>query len=88
MVIAWIPSVVASLLVTAFCRLERQQGSLFGRYLSATMTPAVTAQRMAGQIVMWYGAYMHEAVLLVLGPIVVVLAWLSGLGRATGATQA
>jgi hypothetical protein len=81
MAIAWIPAIVASLVVTAFGHLDRQRASAFGRYVEAMMTPAVVAQRLAGQVVMWLGAYRHDVVLVSLGVLVIALAWLSGLGR-------
>jgi hypothetical protein len=83
MLVAFVPAIVASWIITTFVQLERLQESAFGHYVSTMMTPAVTAQRMAGQVVMWYGAYKHETVLIVLGSLVVVLAWLSGIGRAS-----
>ncbi len=82
MVVAWIPAFAATFFVTAFVRLDRQRASAFGRYVSTAMTPAVMAQRFAGQIVMWIGAYRHSPALLALGAVVIVLAWLSRVGNA------
>ena len=80
--LSWIPAILASLLITALVPLERLKQGRFGHYVKTMMTPAVTAQRMAGQIVMWLAAYQHAAVVMGLGALVIVLAWLSGLGRA------
>jgi hypothetical protein len=87
MLITWVPAIAATVLLTGFGRLRRQQESPFGRYVSEMMTPAVIAQRMAGQIVMWFGAYQHEVSQVVLGFLVIVLAWLSGLGHALPQTD-
>jgi hypothetical protein len=84
MLVAWLPAIAASLLVTRFTSLERQQESAFGRYLSAAMTPAVMAQRMAGQIIMWLAAWQHAPVVMAMGALVIVLAWLSGLPAKRG----
>jgi hypothetical protein len=81
MVVAWLPAIVATVVVIHFAALERQRDSAFGRYVRASMAPAVIAERMAGQIVMWLGAHRHEPAQIALGGLVIVLAWLSGLGR-------
>ena len=46
------------------------------------MTPAVTAQRLAGQVIMWLAAYRHEALVMALGALVIALAWLTRVGVA------
>ena len=49
MLVAFVPAIAASWLIATFVELERLQKSAFGHYVSAMMTPAVTAQRMAGR---------------------------------------
>jgi hypothetical protein len=82
MAVAWLPSIAATLVVTRL-DLDRQQASALGRYVGRVMTPAVMAERMAGQVVMWLAAYRHDAATMALGAIVIVLAWLAGVGRVT-----
>jgi hypothetical protein len=81
MLVTWPPAIAASLLIPAFASLERQAASRLGRYVRSTMTPAVMAQRMTGQVVMWLAAYHQDPLGIALGALVIVLAWLSGLQR-------
>jgi len=81
LLVAFVPSVIVTALLLRWSDLERLKASLFGRYVQASMTSAVTTQRVNGQIVMWVGAWSHEPLFMGLGLGVVLLAWASGLGR-------
>jgi len=75
------PSIVASALVMRFADLERIKQSRAGRYVGAMMTRTVEAERLTGQAVMWVGAWQHQPLTIGLGALVIVLAWLVGVGR-------
>ena len=79
--VAWVPAIAASLLIIRFARLDVRRSGRLGGYVRTMMTPAVTAQRLTGQVVMWLAAWRHEPLTIALGLLVIVLAWLSGLGR-------
>jgi len=81
MLLAFLPAIVASVLIVALVDLEAYKASGYGNYVRLYMTRAVEAQRMTGQIVMWAGAWHHAPLVMVLGSLVIVLAWLSGFGR-------
>jgi len=81
MLLAFLPAIAASLLLMAFVNLEPYNASALGRYVRSNMTRAVEAQRMTGQIVIWVGAWLREPLVMGLGFAVIMLAWLSGVGR-------
>jgi hypothetical protein len=57
--IAFVPSIIASLLLVGWAELEPYRRTPLGRYLRRHMTPAVQAVRLLGQAVMWSGAAVH-----------------------------
>jgi hypothetical protein len=71
-----VPAVLATALLVGFADLDAHKDSRFGRYLREHMTRAVEAQRFAGQAVAWLGAWQHQPILIALGALVIVLAWL------------
>ncbi len=75
------PPILASALVISLADLEKQKHSAFGRYVKRMMTRTVEAVRLAGDIVMVFGAWYHSYTLIVGGLVIVVAAWLSGLAR-------
>jgi hypothetical protein len=75
------PPIIASALVISLADLERQKNSAFGRYVKRMMTRSVEAVRLAGDIVMVFGAWYHSYALIAGGLVIVVAAWLSGLMR-------
>ena len=80
LVIAFVPSIVASALIVRWVDLGSYAQSPVGVYVRRHMTHVVEAQRMTGQVVMWVGAWQHSGLVIALGALVVVLAWLGGLG--------
>jgi hypothetical protein len=80
LVLAFLPSIVATVLIVRRVDLRPYAQSPFGVYVRQHMTHVVEAQRMTGQVVMWVGAWQHSPLVIALGALVVVLAWLGGLG--------
>src|SRR5262249_48321706 len=75
------PPVIASLVVIYAFDLEPQSQSAFGRYLKRTMTHAIEAIRLMGDIVMVLGAWFRSVPLIGVGLAIVVAGWLSGVVR-------
>jgi len=75
-----LPAVLATALLVRFADLDARSNTRLGRYLRAHMTRAVEAQRFAGQAVAWLGAWQHQPVLIALGALIILLAWLGGAG--------
>ena len=73
------PPIIASALLLAFGRFDRQKSSKLGRYISRHMTRSVEAARLAGDIVMILGAWYRAPLVIAAGLFVVAIAWLSGL---------
>lgn len=79
--VAFGPSIAASVILIRFVELERYKHTLLGHYLASSMTHAVEAARLLGQLLMWGGAVAHIPWLIPFGFVVIVFAWLSGLLR-------
>ena len=79
LLIAFLPSILISLLLVAFADLEKYRQSSFGKYIHQYMTRPVELLRLAGYAVMAAGAWIHLAWLIPAGLLVILLAWLNGL---------
>ncbi|HEY2980804.1 MAG TPA: hypothetical protein VGJ22_06455 [Anaerolineales bacterium] len=73
---AFIPAILASILVISFFDLEKYKASPFGGYVREHMTRPVEAARGAGYALMALGAWVHAPWLIPLGLTVVLLAWM------------
>ena len=74
----FIPSIIASAVIIRYVNLDNYRTSPAGRYLAKYMTRRIEALRMAGQIVVWFGAWYHAAWIIVSGYLIVVLGWMRG----------
>ena len=74
-VVAFVPSIVVSVVMLRWMDFSRQRDSGFGRYVAYHMTRIAEAVRSAGQIVMWVGAWFHAVWAIVAGAVVIVLGW-------------
>jgi hypothetical protein len=82
MLAAFVPAVVASVLVIRYADLEPRKHSRFGRYMRRYMDRRVLdAWRFFGQVVIWVGAWYRVGKLIPIGWAIVVAAWASGVWR-------
>jgi hypothetical protein len=81
MLAAFLPAVLASILVMRYADLERVKRSALGRYLKSYMNRRVEAWRLLGQVVIWVGAWYRVGKLIPLGWAIVFAAWASGIWR-------
>ena len=82
MLAAFLPAVVASVLVARYADLERRKHSRFGRYMRIYVDRRfLDAWRFFGQVVMWVGAWYRVGKLIPIGCAIVVAAWPSGAWR-------
>jgi hypothetical protein len=82
MLAAFVPAILASVLVIRYVDLERRKHSRFGRYMRRYMDRRVLdAWRFFGQVVMWVGAWYRVGKLVPIGWAIVVATWASGLWR-------
>ena len=72
------PPLIASFFLIFFVDLESQRRSRFGRYVKRMMSHTVEAIRLAGDIVMVFGAWYHSIAIIAGGLVIVIGAWLSG----------
>jgi hypothetical protein len=73
-----VPPPLASLLIVRFADVERLKRSAFGRYIEHYMTRAAEAVRLIGMVIMAAGAWFHSPVAILVGLLLIVLAWLRG----------
>jgi hypothetical protein len=82
MLAAFVPAVLASVLVMRYADLERRKHSRFGRYVRLYMHRRILgAWRYFGQVVMWVGAWYRVGKLVPIGWAIVLAAWTSGAWR-------
>ena len=81
MLTAFVPAILASVLVMRFADLEPLKQSRFGHYIRQFMTRRIEAWRFAGQVVVWVGAWSHQSWLIAAGVVAVIAAWMSGRWR-------
>jgi hypothetical protein len=73
-----IPSILVSLAVIRFANLKKIKQSSFGRYVGRYMTNEMQAVRLFGQLVIWFGAWYHIVLAVVLGYLAILLGWTRG----------
>ena len=73
----FVPPIAASLILICYVDFEAIKRSKAGTYLRRHMTRTVEGIRFAGDIVMVFGAWFHQAYLILGGLVLVVLAWCS-----------
>lgn len=78
LLIAFVPSIIASLVIVRFVDLEKYKQSLFGKYVRQYMTRSVEAVRFVGYGIMAVGAWLHSLWAIPVGLLIIVLAWLRG----------
>ena len=74
----FVPPIAASLILICCADFETIKRSKAGKYLQRHMTRTVEGIRFAGDVVMVFGAWFHQPVLIVAGLAVVVIGWCSG----------
>jgi len=73
------PPLIASFLLICFVDLESQRRPRFGGYVKRMMSHTIEAIRLAGDIVMVFGAWYHSIAIIAGGLVIVIGAWLSWL---------
>ena len=73
-----VPPIAASLILICCADFEAIKSSKAGAYLQRHMTRTIEGIRLAGDIVMVFGAWLHRPSLIVAGLALVVIAWCSG----------
>jgi hypothetical protein len=79
LVVLLVPPVIVSTLIIKWVDLEVYKQSAFGRYIRTYMTPPVVAVRLLGTVVTHIGAWYRKPILIPLGLLIVLLAWLRGI---------
>jgi hypothetical protein len=74
----FLPALLVSGILIRWADLEPQRRSALGHYVARSMTPAMQAVRMAGNLALTVGAWRRRVDLLVLGHLLVLVGWLRG----------
>ena len=79
LIVMLVPPILVSTLIIKWVDLEAYKQSAFGRYIHTYMTPLVVAVRLLGTVVTHLGAWYRRPILIPLGLVIVLLAWLRGI---------
>lgn len=74
----FVPPIAASLVLICSRDFEAIKRSRAGAYLRRHMTRIIEAIRFVGDIVMVLGAWFHLPSLIIIGLVIIVVAWCSG----------
>jgi uncharacterized membrane protein len=78
LVIMLLPPAIASFLTMRFVDLDPYKHSALGRYVARYMTHSMEAVRLAGMLIAAIGAWYRSPLVILLGAMVVLAAWLKG----------
>jgi hypothetical protein len=79
-VVGFVPPVIVSVAMMIWPPgLERLKRSALGRYISKHMTPSIEVVRLLALVPMAWGAWVHNSWLIMLGCVILLLAWCNGL---------
>lgn len=79
LIIAIIPSIVTSYLMLNFMDFVKQENSGLGKYVALYMSRKIEGMRFMGFIIMVIGAWYDYSIIIIIGLLLVVLAWMNGL---------
>ena len=79
LVVLLVPPIIVSTLIIKWVDLEAYKQSAFGRYIRAYMSTFVVVVRILGTVVTHIGAWYRKPLLIPLGLLIVLLAWLRGI---------
>jgi hypothetical protein len=78
LLIGTIPSVIASALIIRYANLENYRNSSIGQYMKRYMTRSMQVLRFLGQIIVWIGAWYQSLLIVALGFLFIIFAWIQG----------
>ena len=82
LLVGFVPPIAVSLAMLKWTPdFEKLKRSEFGRYIRKYMTPFVEATRLLSLIPMAYGAWNHNLRFIVLGLLILAIAWCNGFIR-------
>jgi hypothetical protein len=79
LLIAFVPSILVSIVIIKFVKLEKYAESSRGKYIRKYMTRAMEMLRFGGYAIMAVGAWYHIVLIAVLGLFIIIFAWLRGI---------
>lgn len=81
LIIAFIPSLFASMIVMRFVDLEKIKNSAFGRYYKRTYKQSLDIIRLSGFAIMAFGSWNQSFLIIGIGLFIITITWTYGLFR-------
>lgn len=78
LIVAFIPSLFASLIVMRFVDLEKTKNSAFGRYYKRTYKKSHDTIRLAGFAIMAIGSFNRSLPAAAVGLVIIIASWMIG----------
>jgi len=78
-VVAFIPSLIISLIVVRFVNLERIKNSSFGRYYKRTYNKTIDLTRFGAFVIMAIGSWSQSLIIAGIGLAIILGTWTYGL---------
>jgi hypothetical protein len=75
LLVAWVPSVLVTVVMVRRMDFTHQRESRFGHYVARHMSRLAEAVRFGGQFCTWLGAWAHAAWAIPIGYAVIGLGW-------------
>jgi hypothetical protein len=78
LIVGYVPSVIATVLIISFADLEKYKQSTFGKYVKTYMNRTMQAVRLAGDTLSKIAAWYNIILLIIISMLMILLAWLRG----------
>jgi len=78
LIVGYVPSIVATVLIISLADLEKYKQSTFGKYVKTYMNRTMQAVRLAGDTLSKIGAWYNLVLLIIISMLMILLAWLRG----------
>lgn len=81
LIVAFVPSIIASYTLIRYADLEPYKQSRFGAYIAGSMTRTMEGIRFLGAAVMMVGAWRRRGWMLPAGLLIILAGWMRGILR-------
>lgn len=78
LIVGYVPSIIATVLIISFADLEKYKQSTFGKYVKTYMNRTTQAVRLAGDTLSKIAAWYNLVLLIIISMLMILIAWLRG----------
>ena len=79
LIFMFVPSILVSIVIIKYVKLEKWKNSSFGIYIQRFMTKGMEAVRFVSFVIMILGAWFHLFSLIFCGLIIILAGWFRGM---------